>query len=460
MRTWAKARARCGRSLLVGLILLLPEFAAGSRGAEAKKAETLFDFEQELAASWSAQGDLQAARKPLVEAGPAQGPERSGVEIRAAARSGLATRPGKIPRDWRKYEELAFWVYRAPEEARRTPSSAIEVQLLETDLKARFWRKVDLRHEGWKQLTLPLRWFRTGTGRVPRWDRLDRLHFWFRDESRVWIDSITVREGATDRSSELSAEDLRAVAFPGVERDRVKIVRTEHVLLLTNAPALETDKLADHLRKVTEAVRREMPFLDPPASSPCLIVFATREEYQAFVPRFAEKLNSVGSPPQSGGFTMQGLATSFWDPIQGTLRPVYTHEFVHSLLERTAGLANQGEWLQEGLANRYQLQFHPQKNLPTIVANGLKDEKQRSPLRLLCNGKSVPLNRYWQAVTVVDTLMRAEPFQPRFAEVMAAFARNGSTDLGPVLENVLKVDWDRFETEWKKHTEKAFADNR
>lgn len=106
----------------------------------------------------------------------------------------------------------------------------LEFRILEKDGVAGFWRRVDLSHEGWKKVVLPLRWFRYGTGRVPRWDRIDRFQFWFRDEARLWIDTLTLQEGRTDCSAELSAEDLRDVAFPKAGPQEVKVRQTDQVL--------------------------------------------------------------------------------------------------------------------------------------------------------------------------------------------------------------------------------------
>ena len=50
--------------------------------------------------------------------------------------------------------------------------------------------------------------------------------------------------------------------------------------------------------------------------------------------------------------TMHGISTSYWDPRFGTFRPVFTHEFVHSLLAHGAVLSNHSEWFHEGEAQR------------------------------------------------------------------------------------------------------------
>jgi hypothetical protein len=438
-------------------------WAPASLAQEAARPVVLFDFEQqELGKTWGAQGPVRVARKPVPSptAGAGLVPAGQGAEIQAAPRSVFFTREGQAPKDWRKYETLEFWVYRSPAEAQRAATSVIDVQVAEKGPHAIFSRRLDLTHQGWSKISLRLGWFRSTGGRVPRWDQIDRLQFHFRDQANIWLDSVALQQGKADRSSELSEDELRELAFPGAGKDAVRVKRTDEVVILTNVAELELDKLATHLAKVSAAVFRDLPFLEKPATPPYLIVFRSREEYQAFPPRFAQKLSAVSGPPQSGGYTIQGIATSFWDPVQGTLRPVYTHEFVHALVERTAFLPNKTEWFQEGLANRYQLQFHPQRNWRQIVLGGLQNENQRSPLRVLCTGQPISGDHYWQAVTVMDTLLSAAPYQKKFPDLVAAFQKSGSTDLGPQLAAVLQTDWDTFEKTWRNHCQKAHAGGR
>ncbi len=426
----------------------------------AKKPAVLFDFEaRDAASAWEARGGLQfsVADVPAPPRGDGLLPGGRGAELRAAPKAAFVTRPGQVPRDWLGYDELTFWAHRSAAEAKRAEASALEVQLLEKDGVTRHWRRVDLKHEGWEKVSLPLRWFRHGDNRVPRWDRVERLQFLFRDEARVVLDAVAVQEGEAPRSAELSAKDLRAVAFPGEKPSAVKAVENDHVRLLSNATELDADKLAAHLGKVAEAVFKELPFLDKPAAPPDLIVFAARGQYQDFPPALAKKLNSNAAVPQAGGFTFHGVATSSWDPVQGTRRPVYTHEYVHALLSRTALLPNHGEWVQEGFANYFQLKFHPQANLADIVARGVKDPKQHLPLKVLANGKVIPTNRYWQAVTLVETLLAEEKYRKQLPGLFAAFQEAGSTDLGPHLGDVLKTDWDELERAWRRHCDKTYG---
>jgi hypothetical protein len=438
-----------------GCALLI--WLAAAVAPAAAKDLVLFDFERGgLSDDWSAVRNIQVSRQPLAAPPPPAGegaPQGAALDISTKGSGGLYAKSGRIPADWLKYRDLTFWMYRSPDEAARHPTSHLEVQLLEANAHAHFWRKVDVDHTGWKRYTVPLRWMRWGNGCVPRWDHLDRIGFWFRDAAEVEIDAVALVEGTEPRSAELSADELRNVAFPGAKADEIKAAQTKNIWLLSDARTLNEPQLVKHLEAVADSIFRELPFLPRPETATPLLVFATRDEYRQFVPRFAAQLNSAGAPPTSGGFSLQGVSTSYWDETQGTLRPVYTHEFAHGLLARSLRIPNSGEWLHEGLASHFQMRFHPQKDLPQIVSQGLKDEPRLSDL---CSGKKIALNQYWQAMTVVELLLSHETYRQHWPELIAAFQKSGSTNLEPHLESVLHTTWPQFTQDWQAYCRKQF----
>jgi hypothetical protein len=297
-----------------------------------------------------------------------------------------------------------------------------------------------------------MRW---GGGRVPQWDAVSRLGFYLRSKGEVWIDDVAVRlagKGAAD----WSPRELATLAFGAEGAGKIKPVANDDLLLLSNAPDLDADKLAAHLAKAAQAVCADFPHSRARRSPASLLVFADRREYQDFTLRLAKELASQATAPKSDGYTLQGIATSYYDPQAGTLRPTYTHEYVHALLGRTLRLQNSGEWLQEGLAVRYQLRFHPQENVAQIIRQGLGDASFRLPLATLCNGKPIPMNRYWQAMTVVDMLLGHQRYVKRLPALLEAIAQAGSTDLGPHLQPVLETDWPGLEADWRGWCEKKW----
>ena len=210
-------------------LLRLPVVAAGfllvsaSGFAAEPGRRVLFDFEiTELAADWVATGPLTAARESVPDTGGIKGlrPVGRGLAARTDQGGAVFCRSGSVPQDWRWFSELTFWVYRSPSEAKRRPKSTIEVRVLEADGKTGFWRRVDVDHSGWKEVSLPLRWFRWSTGRVARWDRIDRLGLQFRDGADLVIDtiSLTLGQPGLATNADLTADDLLEVAFPGDPR--------------------------------------------------------------------------------------------------------------------------------------------------------------------------------------------------------------------------------------------------
>ena len=313
-------------------------------------------------------------------------PAGMGVLVRTQPGGQLYTNSGQVPSDWSGYESISFWVLQSPDDGQRSPAPTLEIRLFEADDQTRFWRWVELDHEGWTRITLPLRWFRWEEGRIPRWDRVYRLAFYFRDAATLWIDEITVESGTDPSPAHLDSEDITDMAFPGVAREDLVINTSDAVRIVTDAQALDAAALAVELEQVQRAVLADMPFLDAATPPPPLVICETEQVYRAFVGRLAAAFGVTASPPTHDGYTMIGLAASSWSGATGTQRPTYTHEYVHALLARSALLPNHGEGLQENLATRYQQRFHPQADLSDIVRDGLAEPDHQLPLERLCNG--------------------------------------------------------------------------
>lgn len=427
-----------------------------SLAAFAEERETLSDFEKGgLADQFVAVRQITLAREPIAANAPANGPAGHAVAARTAGNAALFSKPLGLKKNLLNASDIEFWVYRPAAEKDR--ASTIEVQFLEADAKARFWRKVDLDHVGWRKISLPLRWFQWGEGRIPRWDRVDRWGVLFRNRAEVQIDEVKLVRQADPDIALPQPEDLRTLAFPMDAEKQSRLVSRGDILLATNAPDLEVDKLANHLLEVKKQVAAELQLPAAPPWPAPMIVFQTRAEYEAFPPQLAAKLNGAAAAPRSTGYTIQGIATSFWDPQFGSLRPVYTHEFVHAILSREVSLPNRNDWFQEGLAVHYQLQFHPQADFGQIVRQGIADPAFRAPLAELASGKAIQQNRYWQAATLVELLLKDKKYQPQFGPLIRALAESGSTDLGPQLPRLYKVDWEELTTNWRKYCEAAYA---
>jgi hypothetical protein len=81
------------------------------------------------------------------------------------------------------------------------------------------------------------------------------------------------------------------------------------------------------------------------------------------------------------------------------------------------------------------------------------------PLETLCNGQSIPLDRYWQAVTVCDMLLNDNKYKRKTPDLFAKLRDVDSTDLGPHLESVYGVTWEEFRNDWKSFCATKYADD-
>ncbi len=415
-----------------------------------------FDFERgPLDAQWEALGPkLIASRQPVAEAPPGGGPEGSGLNLVASTAGGAFTKEGVLPADLSKFDRLEFWVYRSEDEARKRPQVDLEARVTGKD-GGRFWRRVPLEGAGWQKVSLPLHWFRWGPGRLPEWSHADRLGLWLRGPTDLQIDKLALVDDDAERGAALAPADVIELAFKDSPRELRKSERP-HAVVAGDAPDLNAAQLADHLEQVAGSLDDEFPELaeGPPA---VLLVFAKDADYRAFTPRLGERLGAEAPAPQSDGYTLHGVATAAWNPRYGTLRPVYTHEFVHAYLIPRLGYDNHGDWLHEGLAARTQLKFHPQAGFEKIVREGLADPAARSPLERLADGRPIPVQRYWQAATLVDMLFASPKYAPQRAELITAIRKAGSAALDPHLRSVLETDWAELETDWKEWCEAKYG---
>lgn len=414
---------------------------------------SLFDFDAKTAADgWTVRGTCSLEPAPPAPA-VADGPSGTALRL-SGGRTLTASAPVGVVA-WERYSTLRLWVYRDPAEAKRSPRAVIEVWLRESDGLAGYWRRVDVTHHGWAAVDLPLRWLRPTPGRLPDWSRLTRLEVRFRDETEILIDRIGLHVDGTGPGVEPTLSDWQSVGFPGVPTHQVRRVTTDKLHLMTNAAGLDTGLLARHLDAVHDRVSRDLGVrcLRPPT----LLVFATRQQYQAFPIHLADRLDADAALPQSGGFTIRGVATTYWDPILGTARPVTTHEYIHSFLEQAIGLGNKGEWLQEGLATHYQLAFHPQDDFAKIVEQGVAESGGRLPLRRLTDSSRLETRHYWQAATVVGYLLEDPAYRRLLPLLLAAFREAGETDLEPHLGPILGTTWDAFEQAWLRYCGRKYG---
>jgi len=379
-------------------------------------------------------------------------PDTAATRIQAEPSSFLYTRSGVLPRDLSVFSHL-----RCTFRSDQNRPAVMEVQFLERGGKAKFWRKVDLPAATETEVDLPLRFTRPGSGTQPHWDRVLYLGLYFRNGFKGRLEKVHLiaKEG---EDAWMHPAHLQRLAFEG---NGTLALREKRLAVLTHVEELDAEKLADHLMQADRWLRKHLPYLGDPPSVPTLIVFNNQQNYAGFHRRLGKKLNAKIAPPTSDGYAVQGIATSSAAEDPAFFRPVFLHEFVHAHLDKVAGISSEkGDWFQEGMATALQLRFHPQDNFPALVLDSLSKPSHWTPLHQLCDGNRIPLNRYWQAATLVDMLSQDPKYAPSFAKLVKSFADSGNTRLAGKWDLLPVSDWNELETDWKafclrhyRHTE-------
>jgi hypothetical protein len=428
--------------------------------AQDAPTKMVWDFEQQaLGDEWTVGGKITAKRVPA-EVAAKHKPKRADDHVPGGQVAVLDGQAGsffalkkELPRvAWERSERISFWVSRSPDEAKRDAACTLDLLFLDAANRTVLSRKVTVAGSGWQQIEVPVEWIAPATGRVTAWPEVQRLAFSFREESHLTLDALQADLAAKPRGA-MPLAAMLPIAFPDSVVKDVKTAEREGYVVATNAPECNPALVADLLKPVVEQIAVDLP-LQPAVAPARLLIFATREEYQKFPPRLAEQFEKEAAAPKSDGFTLLGWATASWDAKQGIQRPVFVHEFVHSMLESRLQLANSGEWFQEGLATHYQLQRYPQKNVPQLIHDGIA--REQFDLKALTTGKPIATTTYWQAATLCSLIVRDPAYRPKLKELIAAFRQEHSTALEPHLATVLKVDFDQLTADWKKHCREAF----
>jgi hypothetical protein len=362
------------------------------------------------------------------------------VTVDAQAGGILAIRPDAQAPDYERGEGIRFRA-NAPQATKENPL-VVEFRAYSKDRRAWFWRKVAVEQPGWQTIDVPLRYCRHSSGAHLDWSEARRYAFYFRQPGNVSLDGIEFVPSTAASPAYLSAEEIGKIGFS----DTPRIYRNQHFAVITDQEALNGPQLLGQFEKLYERLYQDFPKLSPPKSPvPCLI-FSTEEEFRAFWPRLAERFGSEMSPVKADGFTALGIAGSFYRPSAGSVRPVYIQEACHALLARVWGVANQGEWLHEGLANYYQLQWSGQ-DINQLTSKSVQEGKF-PPLEQIVNGKPIGMDNYAQAVLFTKWLVTDDTRRSQLFQAMLDMRQRCSTELAPIAQQRFGMDLKQLETAW------------
>jgi hypothetical protein len=114
------------------------------------------------------------------------------------------------------------------------------------------------------------------------------------------------------------------------------------------------------------------------------------------------------------------------------------------LIARTFGLASQGGWLQEGLANYYQLRWG--KKDTGVFAQNLLANRRLVPLGKLLDGSPVGMKNYAQVALFIEWILVTR--KERLLPAIRGMANQGSTALEPIAKVHFGKSLAGLEREW------------
>ena len=222
-----------------------------------------------------------------------------------------------------------------------------------------------------------------------------------------------------------------------------------------------------NMRKTRALIRRLFGDAVKPVDTPmpaALLVFKDAPGYAGFWQMMGTQWGARIVPPQSGGYTVQDIATSSYDPKLGNDRPVWLHESVHAVAGRDLRLmpgSVEHSWLQEGLANYVQLCVYPASldngAYPRLFAAGVQDRPQAlfRPLRQVLTER-VTTQQYAQLASLIAFMIEAHPdWLPPLANAIAT-----GEPVEKALKDRCKTDFEAMETEWLDWGRKRFVQPR
>jgi len=308
----------------------------------------------------------------------------------------------------------------------RAPGATQKMELrwyaLDAKNRPLFQRRFDLEPgEQWVRLDEPLRTWRWDNRRVGDWDEVTSIALVVASPNVKRIDLDDVRfTGVADEKR--NVEWLLDLAF--AERPR-ETAQGDGLLVATDAidafaPA-DLNRLLDQMRRTRTWLRNIFGDVDRPTDDhhapAALLIFKQPADYPDFFKRLGAAWRVEIGAPLHGGYTVQDIASSTYDPKLGPRRPVYFHEAVHAVVSRELHLLAGSEahrGLQEGIANYLQVGLYPTSLPRSAYVKQFAQPVDPSgggffkPLEMLFS-KPVTTKEYAQAASVVAFLVEKDP---------------------------------------------------
>jgi hypothetical protein len=194
--------------------------------------------------------------------------------------------------------------------------------------------------------------------------------------------------------------------------------------------------------------RREYSATGPAARPVALAIYANADDFGQLWQRVGKYYGGSFGRVQAQAFSYHVFAASIYGNAKDfeARRPMLCHEFAHVWLYQELGLPNNANWLTEGLAAAVQLKFFPATGNRRDFATWLTEGKML-PLKRLMDQERIETKDYWQAATLVETILADYPGKlPAFIQGYVA----GKSSYA-LVTGVLGTDLAALEAQWKRH---------
>jgi hypothetical protein len=317
---------------------------------------------------------------------------------------------------------------------------------------ARFSSYAPVSYGDWQAIELPLRFFRWNRPSVPAWEEVERLVLTNTGRGALLVDRIELVRGRMPRAAYLAPHEIEAIAFengPGIGAVR-RLEGNLPWIVLTDAPALDGRKLLDALDITYQRVRQDIPSLLPPSRRVVVIVFADRDGYQRFLPRFGRRFGLDWASHGEGGMAPMGVsATWYRDAWRGdatTMVHICVHEGVHSLMTQMLGLSAGQTWLTEGLA-----EFYGRKAAGLDVALRVQRDLEAGvpSLESLLSGAPTGYSGYLPAALVVEWLIADPLRRAQLSGLLRDMRQRATIDVNVLGPDHLGMSMTTLEGAWR-----------
>jgi len=423
--------------------------AAAALGAFVARAEdpaavVLCDFEKgEPTDGWS----IKTLGVAEVETPSGRGLKLIGSADPDAKYVGAISRACDV-RDWRTARAFAM---RARVDAKQTV--AMRVMALRDPGPGALLCRFTLAPGDWRDVVLELRDFRDdGSDQAGSFASVGRLVLrWDEGAGEVTIDDLRLLPG--DRgalSCTATPEQLRRLAFGDA---KARTLESDHFVLLDDVLALsdaDAKKLLARLEEGLKVLSERYGVRGELGDKVPFFLFATRDEYAEFVPRLGEHFGATVTAPKADGYSIFGMGMSSFDANQGWDRPVLVHEGLHGAIHRLLGVANNSNWVQEGLAAAVQVRLHPSSMDRKKLADSFsKRGGWLVPWAQCFAEPGAVLSRYPQYLSVMDFLAdRHAADLPKVWDEIRALREPMHSAAPDAIAKALGTDAAKLEEEW------------